>query len=213
MPPATEFKQGGALSPASREFGQGGIPANENVQPGDVDYTDYINKPDWRPLNSYMETYEVWKCPSDRGKVIHPTYNPSGANTMPIKPTTWSVPAAGSSFMFNTWGITEKMDTSGVVNPNPTVDSRADRIKVPGNFVLFHEPALLDVNCDVGVYSGMFVYTAGYGAAGAWNFHLPYFEDAIADAVFADGHARKLANFTGLGTQTTEFKLIADWLR
>jgi len=208
-----EYLQGGMVSPAAAEFGQGGIPANVNVQdlpPDDPQYIQYINTRDWRPLNEYVETYDIWKCPSDKGKIPHPTYNPAGSNTATIDPPSWKRPSRGASYMFNWWGVAETLK-GGMVNSNPNIANNANKIKRPSLFVLFNEPSLLDVNYYVSPYGGKFVYSAGYGSGGTWNWHVRFFEDATSCVVFADGHASYLDHFTGLGNETTEFKLIADW--
>jgi len=141
-----------ATGTAWRECGQGGIPAQENVKPGDRYYTAYWNAKDWRPLNKYLKTYEVWKCPSDNGSVLSGiSFIDSGLVTI-AKPNfrhLWKVPTMGSSYMFNALGIPERWGPgplSSAGNPNPNIKNLAANIKNAAEFVVFYEFPFFDLS-------------------------------------------------------------------
>ena len=192
-----EYWQVGTTSPANREFGQGGIPANENVEPGDPDYITYGGWEDWRPLNQFVKTYEVWKCPSDRGRVENANH-PEGYYEE-IKPSIWKKPTAGASYMFNTAGV-PRIWQENVLNPNPNINNNANKIRTPAEFVVFFEYPFSEFNYGLPL-SGDSRRVVGMGAGfgGCANFHEPYFEETSANVVFADSHADRVTYFTGAG--------------
>ena len=196
-----EYLEGSGISPAYRECGQGGIPFNEN---------------DWRPLNEYVKTYEVWKCPSDKGRVMNLAHTPPFGEFPGGGRPTWDTPKTGSSYVFNWFGIAKIRSGSGslaALNYNPNVANKAANIKMASNFVLFSEHSLYEVNEGVDPSSEDWVAHAGYGFGGAWNYHERLFEPTTATAAFMDGHAEHLRGFTGKGNKTTEFRIVAEWLK
>ena len=192
-----ECYQGSPLSPASREAGQGGIPANVNVTPDHPDYEYYRNHEDWRPLNEYVDVYDIWKCPSDAGRVDFPDHVSQPLTA--VKPTWWKQPALGASYLFNTAGIPRLWSWPFVANINPNISNNVGHIMRPSEFVVFYEIPFLDLNYEVPVTDPRFVHGSGFGHGGSSNFHEPYFAEPSSIVGFADGHVSRLVGFQGQG--------------
>ncbi len=199
-----EFLPGTSTSVQEIEFGQGGIPAYLNVKSGDPGYLYYKARPDWRPINQFIKQYDVWKCPSDKGLADNPDH-PLGPDYLlsqgwvtwgePI----WSFPRQGASYMFNSAGIPKLWGENGYLNPNRNVASVASRIPQSSEFVLFYEFPFWDFNLLPFEPGHDRVVGNGWGWGGAGNFHERRSKPATANVVFADGHAKRLSNFTGKG--------------
>ena len=204
-----EYRQGelAARSPAYRDCGQGGIPANENVTPDHPDYGVLSAVEDWRPINQFVANYEIWQCPSDRGRAAVTV----GAQSYPAaKPHMWSDPYAGASYIFNTAGIPKYWNT-GVPNGNKNVANNAGRIRQPSLFAVFFEYSMYDVNWAP-IQEGCFGITGmGYGLAGSANFHEPYFDEPSSVTGFADTHVARLKGIRGAGGGTPEFTLVPNY--
>jgi prepilin-type N-terminal cleavage/methylation domain-containing protein/prepilin-type processing-associated H-X9-DG protein len=191
-----EYWQGGPNSAADRDAGQGGIPANENVTPDHPDYATLVNRTDWRPINQFVKNYDLWKCPSDNGRVAKPDhwYAPVSA----YEPHIWRNPKLGSSYLFNTAGIPGWWQ-AGIRNDNKNINNKFDRIRQPSQFVLFWEFPFWNINEGIALNDPLRVIGYGVGHGGAANFHEDYFEETSANLAMADGHAERITDFTGAG--------------
>ncbi len=198
-----EYWQGdaSAQSPADRDFGQGGIPAQVN------DPVRYAGKIDWRPLNGYLRTYEVWKCPSDKGRAAGTI--PGFGSFLQLKPTIWGDPIAGASYCFNTAGVPAKWDRA-TVNPNSNIANKAVGIREAAKFVIFWEFPFWDVNCEPLKPGVTRIEGYGYGFDGNANFHEPYRSEPTAAVGFFDGHAARVTRFKGYGPRNRDYALVQE---
>ena len=178
------------------EFGQGGIPAHINLglKPGDTDYAHWSS--DWRPINQFVQAYDVWKCPSDKG-IEDNSDNIDGFITdfVSEKPV-WTAENRGASYMFNTAGIPKNWHELDA-NPNPNISNISGRIRGPSTFVLFYEIPFWDVNLEPYAPGHERIIGWGWGWGGAANFHEPKFAPPSANVVFADYHAAHITDFAG----------------
>ena len=214
-------------SPATREYGQGGIPCNENNRGiayfrsiGADDLADRAEtSEDWRPINQYIKSYDLWKCPADKGRAE--IIDPLASTWWGIPPDPWPIPMwanplQGSSYQYNCQGIPMYWNTN-IPNPNRNVDNKNRKIKQPSRFVVFHEYTFLETcwgrsNGSWLVQSGpeprpMEIQGWGLGLGGAGRFHdRLYTQTPTAPVAYADGHSTRLRNIRGAGGGGTGFE-------
>lgn len=222
------YLEEGPTSPAHREYGQGGVPCNENIR--SHDYWDnrgvwpwpgrdrLVNGPDLRPINQFVKTYDWWKCPADKGRaenIQNPWAGSGGLSwPAPYPLPNWTSPNFGATYLFNSQGIPGWWGGGGYVNPNKNVCGQNRKIKQPSRFVVFSEYNFQEINWgfsgvnnDVPQPGAEYVSSWGYGYGGAARLHdRLYTKDPTSLVVFADGHSSRLRKIRGAGGGGTSFE-------
>ena len=185
-----EYWQGAPGNPTSREYGQGG---------------KAIADPDYRPLNAYVTSVEVFHSPADQGQ------EPMHANLSDVKPTVYDW--TGSSYAFNDVGIPLLWGPPGTANfENPNrgfgiIENDANAILQPSRFILFGERPMYDVNWGADPDLAIIGHNYPLGYLGGGNFHEPFGADPTANLGFADGHVRRF-DVRGRGRENEDFRFV-----
>jgi len=99
-----------------------------------------------RPLFTYLEPSEVYRCPRDMGQRILPCGNP------PLKPSNWET--IGCSYQYNAGLLTTLSKGGFRQEPDDRVDGIANKYEgwapSPVHYILMHEPPARPYGCASG---------------------------------------------------------------
>ncbi len=160
-----------------------------------------------RPLFSYLDPSEVYRCPRDQGQRLLPCENP------PLKPSNWET--IGCSYQYNA-GLLATFGGGGFKRtPEDPIDGIGGKSQgwapSPVHYILMHEPPARPYGC-------------GGGSPEWYQWHYAQGSSDIADPVgarpqfyspvlFVDGHTVVL-NFTRALTvdPTYPYEPTKDWI-
>src|SRR6266545_201521 len=94
-----------------------------------------------RPLYRYLKPSEVYRCPVDKGQVVH--YIPNQCAPPPLQPSNWKT--VGCSYHYNAGGLTYLRGGGFKEPPEDSGFGLADKVEgwvpSPDRYILLHEPS------------------------------------------------------------------------
>ena len=132
----------------------------------------------------------------------------AGPWPVPIEPTIWEDPTAGTSYRFNAYGIPEYWDKD-FFNPNRNIANNSDNVFNPAQFIVMADFNIADINWEAptGVVSGLYG-RAGLGGSG--NAHEPFYDDPTSCILFQDGHCEHVEDIAGVGGAGPDLYMLPD---
>jgi prepilin-type N-terminal cleavage/methylation domain-containing protein len=160
-----------------------------------------------RPLFTYLEPSEIYRCPRDHGQRILPCDDP------PLKPSNWET--IGCSYQYNA-GLLATFSGGGFrQTPEDPIDGIAEKYESwapsPVHYILMHEPPARPYGCG----GGNPEWYQWHFAQGSTDIHDPLAArpQFFSPILFIDGHTA-VHNFTQALTvdPSHPYERTKDWI-